>query len=122
VLLTVAPWTAQPAFAGARASLAWVEAQLVLLRAYLDEHGLVDGDGQPRPAADRLDRLEARASTLRAELGLTPQSLAKLLGTLTSVATTGGDEDGLTALKAEGQRMLAEREAPGRPEDERRAE
>jgi hypothetical protein len=107
----VAPWTARPAFELVRASLAWVEAQLVLLQAFVDEHGMLDADGQPRPAVSLAARLESRASSLRAELGLTPQSLAKLLSNLATVAAAGGDGDGLASLKAEGARILAAREA-----------
>jgi hypothetical protein len=110
-LLLVAPWTARPAFDVARASLARVEAQLALLHSYLDAHGLLDDDGQPPPAANRLNRLEARASTLRGELGLTPLALTKLLGTLAGVAAAGGDEDTLAALKREGAAILAARES-----------
>lgn len=115
-LLVAAPWTARPEFADARASLAWVEAQLVLLQAYLDEHGLI-ADGQPRPPAVRLDRLEARASTLRSELGLTPLALAKLLANLAVFASAGGDDVGLEALRAEGRAIVAAREAALGPVD-----
>ena len=116
-LLVVAPWTARPEFAGARASLAWVEAQLVLVQAYLDEHGLIDADGQPRPPAVRLDRLEARASTLRSELGLTPLALAKLLAKLAVFASADGDDVGLEALRAEGRAIVAAHEAARGPLD-----
>jgi hypothetical protein len=117
-LPVVAPWAAQPVFAGARAALAWVEAQLVLVQAYLDQHGLLDGNGQPRPAARRLDRLEARASTLRAELGLSPQALARLLGTLASVTAASGDEGGIAALEAEARLIIAAHEVALGPVDE----
>jgi hypothetical protein len=115
-LRVVAPWTARSAFAAARATLAWTEAQLALLGAYLDEVALLDEDGQPRPAANRIDRLEARASTLRSELGLTPLALAKLLGNLAVLASTGGDV-GLEALRAEGRAIVAAREAALGPVD-----
>jgi hypothetical protein len=108
-LPVVAPWTARPAFAGAVASYSWVEAQLVLLRVYVSEHGVLDSDGEPRGAANYMDKLERRASSLRVELGLGPQSLAKLLSSLTSVAVAGGDEDGLAALKAEGAKIVEAR-------------
>jgi hypothetical protein len=120
-IVEVAPWTARPAFRAAVRAWAVAEAMCELYRQHFDD-GVFDSAGEPRAGLVQWDRAEARASKLRAELGLTPQSLAKLLGTLTSVATAGGYEDGLTALKAEGQRMLAEREAAGRPEDKRRAE
>jgi hypothetical protein len=102
----VAPWTDREAFAGACASLAWVEAQLELLRAFVDEHGILDSDGGPAGAVVYMAKLEARAQSLRAELGLTPQALAKLLSSLVSVAVACGDDDGLDALKAEGVAIL----------------
>jgi hypothetical protein len=100
-----APWTARPAFNGALRSLAWVEAQAVLLRRWIDEHGLLGDDGQPQAAVTLLQRLETRASTLREELGLTPQALARLLSSLASVAAAGADNGGPAPLQAEGQRM-----------------
>jgi hypothetical protein len=111
MLPEVAPWTARPAFDGALRSLAWVDAQVVLLRGWIDERGILGADGQPQPAAALLQRLETQASTLRAELGLSPQALAKLLGSLAKVATAGGDNDGLAALRAEGQRIATARQA-----------
>jgi hypothetical protein len=36
-----APWTSAESFQGTVASWSWAEAQAVVLRAYLDEHGLV---------------------------------------------------------------------------------
>ncbi len=102
----VAPWTDREAFAGACASLAWVEAQLELLRAHVDEHGILDADGEPAGAVSYMAKLEGRAQSLRAELGLTPQALAKLLSSLVSVAVAGGDDDGLEVLKAEGAAIL----------------
>jgi hypothetical protein len=111
MLPEVAPWTGRPPFDGALRSLSWVEAQVVLLRGWIDEHGVLGDDGQPRAAALLLQRLENQASTLRAELGLTPQALARLLSSLATVATAGGDDRGLRALKAEGQRIVAARQA-----------
>ncbi len=106
----VAPWTARDAFAGTREDLAWTEAQIMLLRAYIDDRGTLDGDGLPIPAQALHDKLVSRAQSLRTELGLTSQSLAKLLGTLSSVAVAGGDDAGLAALKAEGAEIIAARQ------------
>jgi hypothetical protein len=103
-LTEAAPWTARPAFNGALRSLAWVEAQALLLRRWIDEHGLLGDEGQPQ-AVTLLQRLETRASTLREELGLTPQALARLLSSLATVATAGADNGGPAPLQAEGQRM-----------------
>jgi hypothetical protein len=118
----IAPWTARPAFEDAVRSLAWTEAQVVLLRGWIDEHGVLDPDGQPQPAVRLLQRLESQASTLRAELGLTPQALARLLGSLATVATAGDDNAGLAALKAEGQRIVAARQAALSPDEGRSTE
>ena len=104
-LTEAAPWTARPAFNGALRSLAWVEAQAMLLRRWIDEHGLLGENGQPQAAVTLLQRLETRASTLREELGLTPQALARLLSSLATVATAGADNGGPGPLQTEGQRM-----------------
>jgi hypothetical protein len=117
MLPEVAPWTARPAFDRALQSLAWVEAQVALLRGWVDEHGIIGEDGQLRPAVSLLERLETQASTLRAELGLTPQALARLLSSLASVATAGADEGGLAALEAEGQRIISARHGELGPVD-----
>jgi hypothetical protein len=108
-LPAVAPWTARDAFEGTRADLCWVEGQIDLLRAYIDEHGTLDAEGRPIPAQALHDRLVGRAQTLRVELGLTPQSLGKLLVSLASVAVAGGDAHGLDALKREGAEIVAAR-------------
>jgi hypothetical protein len=105
-LLEAAPWTGSPAFAPTVKAWAYSEAQAELLRAWIDEHGLVDEDGVPRGAVDFHDRVEKRAAKLRAELGLTPQSLGQLLRNAASVAVTTGDTASLDALKAEAQQVL----------------
>lgn len=116
-LRAVAPWAAdRPAFLGSVESLAWCEAQLELVRAYLDDVGLLDGDGQPRAVCNLLDRLEGRAARLRDALGLSPMALAKLLGTLATVAVAGHDDDGLAHLKAEGRRIIEARRLAAVPE------
>jgi hypothetical protein len=102
----VAPWTSARAFAGAVASWAWAEAQAHVLRAWLDEHGLVDDDGQPRGAAGMLERVEVRLVGLRDRLGLTPLALGKLLATLSQVDGEKGQE-GLEALRAAGAELRA---------------
>jgi hypothetical protein len=78
----------------------------VVLRAYLDEHGLVDDDGQPRNAAGMLERVEGRLAGLRAQLGLTPLALGKLLATLSQVDGDKGAE-GLEALRRAGAELRA---------------
>lgn len=105
-LTEVAPWTRSPAYAPTITAWAYVEAQARLLRAWIDEHGLVDEDGLPRGPVDFHDRVEARAAKLRAELGLTPASLGQLLRTAALTAATTGDQASLDALKAEGRAIL----------------
>jgi hypothetical protein len=105
-LADLAPWTSAASFQGTVASWSWAEAQAVVLRAYLDEHGLVDDDGQPRPAAGMLERVEARLAGLRAQLGLTPLALGKLLATLSQVDGDKGAE-GLEALRRVGAELRA---------------
>jgi hypothetical protein len=104
-----APWTARPAFEGSLRSLAWIEAQLLYLRRWIDDQGITGADGHLRDAFVMYERLEDRASTLRAELGLTPLALAKLLDSLATVAAAHGDDDGLATLKAEGERIVSPR-------------
>jgi len=77
-----------------------------VLRAYLDEVGAVDEDGQPRPAAGMLAQVEGRLAGLRAQLGLTPLALGKLLATLSQVDGDKGAE-GLEALRRAGAELRA---------------
>jgi hypothetical protein len=105
-LAQVAPWTAAAAFAGAVASWSWAEAQAIRLRCWLDEHGLVDDDGQPRPAVALLERIEGRLGGLRVQLGLTPLALGRLLATLSQVDGERGAE-GLEALRRAGAELRA---------------
>ena len=46
----VAPWAARPPFAAELDAWAWHEARARLLRAWLDEHGVLDHDDAPQPA------------------------------------------------------------------------
>ncbi len=124
-LVTVAPWTSRPAFAADIAAWANSEAQCRLLRAYIDEHGLLDGEGEPRSALGLLDKAESRAARLRQALGLSPMGLGRLLATLTAAAR-GTDEarTELDAVRAEGRRLVEARApaeltpAPPDPDEE----
>jgi hypothetical protein len=111
-LAETAPWTAAPAYEAAVGAWSWCEAQCQILRGWLDEHGLLNDEGAPRAASGRLDRLEVRAANLRAQLGLDPQSMVRLLGGLSSIDAASA-EDGLEALKSAGRniRRAAERRA-----------
>ncbi len=64
-LVDVAPWTERPAFAATVASWSKAEAQCQLLHAYLDDVGLLDDNGEPRPALNTLNTTETRANNLR---------------------------------------------------------
>jgi hypothetical protein len=105
-LAQVAPWTSASSFQGTVASWSWAEAQAVVLRAYLDDCGLVDDDSQPRPAAGMLERVEIRLAGLRGQLGLTPLALGKLLATFSQVDGDKGSQ-GLEALRRVGAELRA---------------
>ena len=109
-----APWTAGRSHAGTVSAWSHAEAQCAVLRAWLDEHGLLDGKGEPRPATTLLDKCEKRAANLRAELGLSPLALAKLL-TAVSGLTAEAASTGLDALRAEGRRIVEARTAALEP-------
>lgn len=111
VLPTIAPWATRDAYAGAAASLCRVEAQLWLVSEYLNDVGLLDAEGEPRPATKLADRLESRAQSLRTELGLSPLALARLMGAMASAAGSAGLDDELEALRAEGRRIIEARVA-----------
>ena len=110
-LVEVAPWTAAPAHRATVAAWARVEAQLALVADFLDAEGLLDADGLPRPATGFAARLEARAMSLRGELGLSPLSLARLLGMVAVTADAVGLGESLDALRLEGRRILEARAA-----------
>lgn len=59
---------------------AWAreEARCRLLTAWLDQHGLMDGEGHLRPAEQALHRAETRATNLRSRLGLDPLSAQRI--------------------------------------------
>lgn len=105
----VAPWAATPTFAGTCQSLAWTEAQAQLVREYLDEVGLLDDEGKPRPATALLTQLERRAASLRTELGLSPLAMVRILAGLSNV-DAARSIDGLDALKQAGRQIVAARE------------
>lgn len=115
-LVEVAPWTAGQAHTLTVAAWSRAEAQSCLLAAYLDEHGLLDDEGNPRSAVTQYERVETRAANLRRELGLTPLALAKLLQALASVADSHGVADGLEAVRAAGRQIT---QAHARSEDDR---
>lgn len=107
-LADVAPWSRRPAYAGEVKAWAWAEARCVVLRDWIDEHGVLSEKGML--AAGELARAEARAASGRDRLGLSPLALAKLLGAF-NAAPAGTDDDRLEALKAEGRRIVEARAA-----------
>lgn len=104
-LAKTAPWTAQPAFAAEVQAWAWAEARCILLRAWVDEHGILDADGEPIPALSELERAEGRAGRLRSNLGLNPAAWAKLLNTLATAKDATADA-AVDDLRAVGARIL----------------
>jgi hypothetical protein len=104
-LVAAAPWCDRAAYRPTVAAWCRVEAQLHILTRWLDEHGLLDEEGRPRPATNLADRLEGRAARLRAELGLTPMSQSRLL--LNVAAVEGGQAGTLDVLLAEGRQALS---------------
>jgi hypothetical protein len=77
-LLQSAPWCDDPAFGGTVGSWAWTRAQIELLRAWINEHGMLDETGEPRSGHVLLDRLEARLDILGEHLALTPRAKVAL--------------------------------------------
>lgn len=107
-LVEVAPWSAAPTFAAARRAWSWAEAEAELLRAFVNEHGLLDTEGEERPAAKALHRAEAKARNLRSDLGLDPMSCAKLMSLVAGLDAALPD-DARDQLLAEGRRILEAR-------------
>jgi hypothetical protein len=106
-LLDVAPWCAQPAFSAEVEAWAWAEARCRLLRAWLDEHALLDDDDEPRAALNELHRAEARAESGRNRLGLNPAAWSKLLASLASIEDkVGAAADSATSLREVGAAIL----------------
>ena len=109
-LVETAPWSGRDTFAPTVAAWARTEAQIQRLMDYLDHHGPLDSEGETRPAATHLARLETTAANLRASLGLDPSSLARLLRDVSAVSEAVLEEVGLEALAAEGRAIRAQAE------------
>jgi len=107
-VLQDAPWLSRPAFRLTVQAWSVTEAKAQIVDDWLNEVGLLDDDGAPRPAAALSDRLHGRAAHLRSQMGLDPVSFAKLLATFSAVP---GAEDELAALKREGARLIEARSA-----------
>ncbi len=77
-LLEVQPDLAGPESAATVRAWSQVEAKAGLVNAYLDEVGLLDEAGAPRPANRLAHDFENKAQRLRRQLGLTPLAAAEL--------------------------------------------
>jgi hypothetical protein len=117
-LLSAAPWCAQDAFAPTVGAWSWAEGQASLLRAYVDEHGMLDADGLPRPACSLLHQVEVRAARLRSELGLSPNAWAKLVARLGSADHEAAGR-GLEHLKSVGAELARTAALPSAEEVEK---
>lgn len=107
-LLDQVTWVRRDAFAPAVAAWSRAEAMVQQVVAWLDERGLLDEDGEPRSATNLLLRLEATAANRRSELGLTPQSFARLLQ---ATADQPGAAEERERLLAEARRLVEAQEA-----------
>jgi len=76
--LSSAPYLVDPSYAPAVHAWADSEARAQLLRDYVNEHGLLDAKGRPRPCLTDWHKFERRAAEGRARLGLDPLSRARL--------------------------------------------
>lgn len=104
-----APWTCRPAYRATVAAWARAEVRVQLIERWLDEVGDLDELGRPRAASGWLDRLESRAMRLRSELGLSPQSLARLL--LSTSELVRGQPDRAGPLASALEDLVAEARA-----------
>ena len=108
IALEVGPWLAGVEYRPAVEAWARAEARALLVDNWLEEHGQLDDDGNPRPAAEYALRLERLAIEHRARLGLDPTGRAKLERDAAAAMVTTFDLD---ALAAEGRRYRLEAEA-----------
>lgn len=105
-LQATAPWTSAPVFAPTVQAWAWAEAAAISYRGWFDDHGLYDENDDETPGDARWDRAERSAARLRAELGLSPASLTRLLSGLSSIDAPAA-QSGLEAMKAAGAQLRA---------------
>jgi hypothetical protein len=108
VTIEQAPFLAQPSFKSALEAWTRAETRCQLLENYLDEHGLLDADGNPRPAAAFATQQENLALKHRTRLGLDAASRAGIEASLTSTAAS---QASLEAALEKGAQLLRERMA-----------
>ncbi|WP_052668663.1 P27 family phage terminase small subunit [Nitriliruptor alkaliphilus] len=95
-------------------SWARAEARCVLLADYLDVHGLVDAEGEPRSALRALERAESSAMRARERLGLDPRSRAALARERADAVLHAAD---LEQVRAAGREALERVEVVGTARD-----
>lgn len=117
-VLEHAPFLSEPSFDRALRAWARAEARCALLDDWLDEHGLLDEGGAPRPAAEFARKQEELALKHRTRLGLDAASRATIEASLTGAAASRASLDQLLAQGAESvrARRLAQ-EPPAAPLD-----
>lgn len=103
-----APFLSEPSFGPALKAWARAEARCALLAAYLDENGLLDSKGNPRPATRLMTQMETLALKQRTRLGLDAASRAGIEASLTSSAAA---QASLEAALDRGAEQLRERMA-----------
>ena len=103
-LCEVAPWCTVGAFRRAAEAWARAEARCILIHRWLDEHGLLDDKGEPRPAVATLEKSERTAANARSRLGLDPSAWAALHRTMT--ASPDGEVNSIEALRGIGAQII----------------
>lgn len=107
ILKTGPGFLASNDFALATWSLARTEARLQVVNEWLDTHGPLDEEGNPRPAAGLVLQFERLAVDMRNRLGLDPTSRAKLEQALAGAAR----DINIAGLVAEGRKVRKKAEA-----------
>lgn len=103
-LAEVAAWSSLPAFRPTVEAWAWAEARAELYRRHFDDVGLSAGAEDAPSGLAEWERAEGRAQRLRAELGLSPSSLTKLLRGLSSIDAPAALA-GIETMKATGAQL-----------------
>ncbi|MDQ3661720.1 MAG: hypothetical protein M3454_11810 [Actinomycetota bacterium] len=101
--LASVPWLAEPQYAASVRSWARSEAVVSRLADWLATVGVLDGDGNPRPALAALAQFERQAAERRSALGLDPSSRARIERDLSSSAQSRVST--LTDALAEGRKL-----------------
>lgn len=110
----LAPFLGEPTFGPAMQAWARAEARCLLLEQWLDEHGLLDEQGNPRPATALMTQQENLALKHRTRLGLDAASRAGIEASLTSTAASQASLE--AALAAGAEALRARFASQGSPE------